>query len=788
MNYLSQTRRAAHDALDAADIPSVPELVQPFGAVMVLDGASSGEWTIARLSANCGDILGVDHQSLAGIRVGNLFTLEAIERLGEAPNHPYKSGVVERVFGLRLFPDGELFDCAIHTADTLIILECEPHRPAASEHNTARIAKTLARLSAIQDCDALCDEICRSVRDLFGYDQVTIRTFPVPLPSSHSRVHMIADRNAEPVSFEPKSSAHAPRLDLSRADLRTVVPQGAPAVEACATLDIALVREGSVWGMICCDHAVPRLISASQRELAETVSLMFSVILDRVLIQAKHQRQSRGQALHDGLVLRLTGGVSLAASLPTLSDIVDEAIAHDGISILLEGEYQCSGNAPDEMRFAEHVPAFVSRSATACFIDLATGALVVPISRHPRDYLVLWRRAGIQSHAWSDDDVLLAEGLRVTLIEVVLRMTGEIARERKRSQEQQELLIAELNHRVRNILNLIRSLVSQSQKDAQSVTAFANIIGGRIAALSSAHDNITRENWAPAPLSALFETEMAAYIGENRGRFVFVGGEVLIKPEAYTVLALVVHELVTNSAKYGALSNAQGQVRVRVAQGPSGDLTMGWREHGGPAVKPPGRRGFGSTIIERSIPFELSGEARLMFKLTGVEADFRVPTRFIEPLSVDPLVSGPVALGKERKRHSNAHPDAVRGPNMTEHELPADRLPEHVLVVEDSMIIAIDTEENLKRLGVQSVKVESNVKGALKAIEEQQPDFAIVDYNLGDENSVSVTQALCARGIRFVLATGYSEGASQFSELGAAALLRKPYGRGDIKAMLIAQN
>jgi len=120
-------------------------------------------------------------------------------------------------------------------------------------------------------------------------------------------------------------------------------------------------------------------------------------------------------------------------------------------------------------------------------------------------------------------------------------------------------------------------------------------------------------------------------------------------------------------------------------------------------------------------------------------------------------------------------------------ELPADVLPDHILLVEDSMIIALDTEENLKRLGVRSVQVESNVKGALKAIELRAPDFAIIDYNLGAESSAPVAAALRRRGIRFVLATGYSESAGQFEALGAAAVLRKPYGRCDIKQMLLAE-
>lgn len=356
-------------------------------------------------------------------------------------------------------------------------------------------------------------------------------------------------------------------------------------------------------------------------------------------------------------------------------------------------------------------------------------------------------------------------------------MPDEILRERRRAQEQQELLIAELNHRVRNILNLIRSLVSQSQDDAQSVASFAAIIGGRISALASAHDNITRENWAPAPLSALFETELAAYIAAKPDRFTFMGDEVLIKPEAYPVLALVVHELVTNSAKYGCLSDGRGCLKVSVLQTRGGELKIKWRESGGPPVKPPKRRGFGSKIIERSIPFELKGKAELNFKLTGLEGDFMIPARYVEQISAKSSACAETAsrtLMAAAKERGNANAKAE------------ERLPGHVLVVEDSMIIALDTEENLKRLGVKSVKIESNVAGALKAITEHQPDFAIVDYNLGPESSTPVAQELTARGIRFALATGYSEAAGQFHELGACALIRKPYGRDEIQNVLAA--
>ncbi len=164
-------------------------------------------------------------------------------------------------------------------------------------------------------------------------------------------------------------------------------------------------------------------------------------------------------------------------------------------------------------------------------------------------------------------------------------------RERAKAQEKQELLIAELNHRVRNILNLIRGLISQSRRDAMSIEDFSNLIGGRIGALANAHDNITRENWSAAPFRQLIQSEVDAYLSGKTDRLTVTGDKVLIAPEAYTVLALVMHEMVTNSAKYGSLSDSTGSLRIDLQHDDSG-LTINWKESGGPAVKAPERRGI----------------------------------------------------------------------------------------------------------------------------------------------------------------------------------------------------
>ena len=350
---------------------------------------------------------------------------------------------------------------------------------------------------------------------------------------------------------------------------------------------------------------------------------------------------------------------------------------------------------------------------------------------------------------------------------MILRITDGAMQERKRAQDQQELLIAELNHRVRNILNLIRGLVNQSQHDAGNPGDFARIVGGRIGALAAAHDNITRENWSPASLEELVTQEAHAYLGEKQSRLSIDGDDVLLAPEAYTVLALVIHEMMTNSAKYGSLSDRHGQLVISLTRDEREDLVIGWKESGGPAVKPPQRRGFGSTIIERSIPFELKGEASIDYDLTGVTARFVVPASYVKG----------APEGADAAQVARTKADEAATPGV---------LPERVLIVEDSMIIALDTEDILLGMGVKHVEIAGSVAQAMNAIASEKPDFALLDYNLGSESSDPVARRLAECNVPFVLATGYGDMADKFDRLGAAAVLKKPYDKSDIQRALAA--
>ncbi|MBV7259021.1 HWE histidine kinase domain-containing protein [Erythrobacter crassostreae] len=833
------------------------EAIHHIGAVQNFGGliAVNNDWVIARHSINCADLLDIDSNPAINTRLADCFVPNAIDILKDAVSRLRSDDTVERLFGLRLTSGGKLFDCAVHLSRGNIILEFERHADAHYANHLSLVGPALTRLDPIRDLGSLCDMAAKLVKDMLGYDRVMVYRFhadesgevvaeerredlepylglrypQADIPQQarelfkRNKFRVIADMDAAAIPIEPARSMKGEPLDLSMSMLRSHSPMHVQYMKNMgvkASLSISIVRNDRLWGMISCHHYEPRLPAYSLRTVAETFSQMFSMMLDRMLIDQSEKLRARGRELHDQLMMRLAGGTTLTENLPMIEELLGDLIEHDGISVWAGGQYRGRGNAPTPEQFADIMPALGSTPSSAViatssivqqipeassFADLVTGAMILPISRSPRDYLVLWRKPLSQqvtwagnpaksiaapgerlhprssfsawketveglSAEWSDADVQAAEGLRITLLEVILRMTDEVAIERKRAQEQQELLIAELNHRVRNILNLIRSLVSQSQSEAMTVSNFASIIGGRISALASAHDNITRQNWAPAPLSALFETELGAYLNEKKERFQLAGQDVLVKPEAYTVLALVVHELVTNSAKYGSLCDRSGKLAVSLNFNGFGDLEIRWRERGGPPVKPPSRRGFGSTIIERSIPYELKGDADLRFKLGGLEADFTIPSRYIVPIdSCD-----------EKQSFTPANQGSETGTL----ELDALQLPDHVLVVEDSMIIALDTEESLKRLGIKSVQIESSVAGALTSIEKRLPDFAIVDFNLGVESSEPVAAALKERGVRFVLATGYAEMADQIAELGAESLLSKPYGRSEIEELL----
>jgi PAS domain S-box-containing protein len=196
--------------------------------------------------------------------------------------------------------------------------------------------------------------------------------------------------------------------------------------------------------------------------------------------------------------------------------------------------------------------------------------------------------------------------------------------DRKLADEEQKILIDELNHRVKNTLATVQSISMHTHRSTPEL--FAERFEGRLLALSKAHDLLTRRRWTGMGIGELLEQEFAPYNDADESRIVLDGPELTLSARTGLTLGMVLHELVTNAAKYGALSAARGRVQVSWAREDDGTkamLALHWIESGGPTVETPTRRGFGRQLIERSITRDLAGKADLQFMPGGLRCSMR---------------------------------------------------------------------------------------------------------------------------------------------------------------------
>lgn len=195
---------------------------------------------------------------------------------------------------------------------------------------------------------------------------------------------------------------------------------------------------------------------------------------------------------------------------------------------------------------------------------------------------------------------------------------GSDVTERVRAEIHQKLLINELNHRVKNTLASIQSIVTQTLRGVQTKDEASKAISARIIALSRAHNVLTNENWDGADLGTMVEDALSAFQPAGRDAFRISGPTLRVGPHAALSIALALHELATNATKYGSLTSPTGTVDLSWAVAPDGTFQLVWREDGGPAVEPSDRKGFGSRLILQVLPKELQGTAEIDFRSSGV--------------------------------------------------------------------------------------------------------------------------------------------------------------------------
>ncbi len=203
----------------------------------------------------------------------------------------------------------------------------------------------------------------------------------------------------------------------------------------------------------------------------------------------------------------------------------------------------------------------------------------------------------------------------------------EIA-DRKAAEKHRELLINELNHRVKNTLATVQSVAAQTLRSSAVDEGVRQQLNARLMALSDAHNLLTEHNWEGATLGRVAEMALQPHRSERHDRFEVAGPEVQLLPKTALAIAMALHELATNAIKYGALSNENGRISItwQVRNGDGGPrLHLIWVEQGGPPVTPPTRKGFGTRLVERGLAAELDGRVELSYDLSGLKCTIDAP-------------------------------------------------------------------------------------------------------------------------------------------------------------------
>jgi PAS domain S-box-containing protein len=198
--------------------------------------------------------------------------------------------------------------------------------------------------------------------------------------------------------------------------------------------------------------------------------------------------------------------------------------------------------------------------------------------------------------------------------------------ERQEAQRRQQLLLAELNHRVKNMLAVVAGIAHQTARASSTLETFSTSFSGRLGALARAHEILTASDWEGAELGALVESLLGPYALPPDSRASFAGPPVPLDPKQLLSLSMILHELITNAAKYGALAQPQGRIALHWEQGADG-VRLRWKESGLSGIAPPQRNGFGLDMIGLSAGHQLGGAAEVRWECDGLAFTLTFPGR-----------------------------------------------------------------------------------------------------------------------------------------------------------------
>jgi chemotaxis family two-component system sensor kinase Cph1 len=640
-------------------------------------------------------------------------------------------------------------------------------------------------------------------------------------------VRYIPDTRYVPERLMPENNpSNGQPLDLSFSLLRSVSPihlEYLANMGVAASMSLSVVVDGKLWGLIACHHSEPLHLSCHVRAALELFAQLASLQLKtRLELDLAEHRVGSGDLLAQLVASMTTGDLSsLLTEQPNLLDLIDAG----GVAVILDGTIATLGSTPSAAQLqalaiwlnAEMGDGIFTTHHLAAryppahdFMASAAGLLSLSISRSPGD-IILWFLPEVigtvtwggkptklltsgphgdrltprksfeawtetvtsMSRPWLAHEIQAAAVLRVSILEVVLERMDQVARARDESRAHQDLLMAELDHRVKNTLATIQALVRSSSRNATDLISYTRALERRLGSMAKAHNLLTASRWLGASVRRLVEDEISPYRPIGHPMISIMGRDVDLEPKAAIMVSLCLHELATNATKYGALSVEDGAVAVswsKTMRDGLAWLSVSWSETGGPPVALPERSGFGRTLLESAFAYEVKGRVLLDFRPSGVTCELLMPyDRVVERRETRQRPSGPSRRSVPSPLDAKASLAGVR-----------------IFVAEDGALIAHALVRLLKAAGAEVVGPFATVSDAMVPAREERFDIAMLDIDLHGKQVWPVAEVILGRGIPFAFCTGFANASAWPTAFQTSLSIDKPYNARELVVTLVA--
>ena len=626
-------------------------------------------------------------------------------------------------------------------------------------------------------------------------------------------IRIITNVNADQVKLISHDAQLEP-LDLSLALFRGTIAVHMIYLQNMglgSTLSLPITVNGKMWGLFAFHHMNERILSSDKLAALEMLGSSISLILNSILYNRRLKYIAECTRVASALFVKNDVDVDPSADGDNVHSELSALINCDGVGLINALRFDSYGNCLSEnltRRLCKYLDKIIEvegsdpkpiaiESIESNYPDLdcgdIAGVLAIPKPTPSYDYLLYFRKDASKIIRWAGDPtkdlVETKDGFRLTPrgsfeeyqelkqktsdsfenedMAIAETLSGSLSKVLStivvQSQHRQRmgLVIRELNHRVRNMLALIGSFINQSKGSSHNIEDFVSKLETRLMALSETQKLLTEYDWEEVNIQELFEHSLIPYHQYLGNQLKLQGDEVLLSPPLASLLALVLNELASNASKYGALSNGKGEVELTWQYEP-GELSVIWKEKGGPNVEEPTRQGFGTTLIKEALYYEFNAKCSLDFDPGGVVAKFVIPvedSKFKNKTDIKletkaPLVE-PITL------------DSFKA-----------------LILEDDYIISKEMTSQLNALGASEVDAVPTIEAARDCIENRTYDIAFLDANIRGEFSVGIAELLEEKGIPFAFATGFGSKVQELNNTVCLKILSKPVSKADLLSVL----